>query len=63
MTWKTYSRHCSRCGKVGPRVVNPLGAGFIHAYCRTDDERREERRQYAIACEKRDKAIAERKAK
>ncbi len=38
LPWGHESRHCVRCGKVGPRVWNPSGAGFIHAYCRTSDE-------------------------
>jgi hypothetical protein len=46
MTWKSYSRYCVRCGKVGPRLVNPMGGGYIHAYCRTDEEKRGARREY-----------------
>ena len=34
------SRHCARCGKVGPRVQNPKGFGHIHAYCRSPEEQR-----------------------
>lgn len=40
LPWGHESRHCARCGNVGPRVYNPSGAGWIHAYCRTPDERR-----------------------
>ena len=41
--WGTESRHCARCGKVGPRVRNPNGFGYIHAYCRTQAERKRQR--------------------
>jgi hypothetical protein len=36
--WGAVSRHCARCGKVGPRVYNPTGLGYIHAYCRSRAE-------------------------
>jgi hypothetical protein len=58
MTWKNYSRYCSRCGVVGPRIVNPQGVGFIHAYCRTDAEKLVVRRKYKEACERLDAQIA-----
>jgi hypothetical protein len=45
MTWKNYSRTCARCGNVGPRVSNPTGPGWIHAYCRTEEEKRAERQR------------------
>ena len=58
MAWKSYSRYCARCGVVGPRIVNPMGFGFIHAYCRTEAEKREVRLEYKKACEGRDTQIA-----
>ena len=54
--WGHVSRHCARCGKVGPRVSNPTGFGFIHAYCRTDEEKRIERQRH-YAEQKRLKAL------
>lgn len=47
LPWGHESRHCARCGKVGPRVYNPTGPGFIHAYCRTEEEKRAERKDLA----------------
>jgi len=41
LPWGHESRRCARCGKVGPRVFNPTGFGYIHAYCRTDSEKRD----------------------
>jgi len=43
--WGHESRHCARCGKAGPRVWNPSGPGYIHAYCRTSIEARTERKR------------------
>jgi hypothetical protein len=58
--WGHVSRHCARCGKVGPRVSNPTGFGYIHAYCRTEEEKRVERQAHyantkrlqALECER-----------
>ena len=41
-SWGHVSRHCIRCGKVGPRVI--VAGGYIHAYCRTLEELRRERK-------------------
>lgn len=46
-SWGHVSRYCVRCGKVGPRVHNPSGMGWIHAYCRTEEEKRAERQRLA----------------
>jgi hypothetical protein len=39
--WGHTSRHCVRCGKVGPRCI-VLG-GWAHFYCLRPDEKRERR--------------------
>lgn len=54
--WGHVSRHCARCGKVGPRVSNPDGPGYIHSYCRTEQEKRDERQRH-YAEEKRLRAL------
>lgn len=41
--WGHVSRHCARCGKVGPRVQHRLG--WVHFYCLTDEEKRERRKE------------------
>ena len=43
-SWGHTSRRCLRCSGVGPRV--PHGAGYIHAYCRTDEEKKAERKKH-----------------
>lgn len=40
-SWGHVSRHCARCGKVGPRCI--AVDGYIHAYCRTTAERKHAR--------------------
>lgn len=45
MPWGHESRRCARCGKVGSRVPNPTGFGYIHAYCRRDNEKRDARKK------------------
>lgn len=57
LPWGHQSRHCARCGKVGPRVFNPTGPGYIHAYCRTEEEKRAER-QRLYAETKRQRALS-----
>jgi hypothetical protein len=44
-SWGHVSKHCARCGKVGPRIQ--IGLGWIHAYCRTDEEKKAERQRLA----------------
>jgi hypothetical protein len=39
LPWGHTSRHCLRCGKVGPRCL-VLG-GYVHFYCLTENEKRE----------------------
>lgn len=58
LPWGHESRHCARCGKVGPRVYNPAGHGYIHAYCRTAEEARTTRKRRQDVA-KRDRAEAE----
>lgn len=31
--WGHVSRHCVRCGKVGPRTRDPQTGGWIHKRC------------------------------
>lgn len=45
LPWGHESPRCARCGKVGPRVFNPTGFGYIHAYYRTDSEKRDARKK------------------
>jgi hypothetical protein len=56
LPWGHESRRCARCGEVGPRVHNPNGPGYIHAYCRTEEEKRAER-QAQYAEQKRQRAL------
>lgn len=42
-SWGHTSRRCARCGKVGPRCI--AWDGWIHAYCRTQKERRDRERR------------------
>lgn len=42
LPWGHESRHCVRCGKVGPRI-NDVTAGWVHYYCLTDEEKRRRR--------------------
>ena len=46
-SWGHTPRKCLRCGRVGPRVSH--GGGYIHAYCRTDDEKKALREKMAAA--------------
>jgi hypothetical protein len=41
--WGHESRRCARCGRVGPRVLDPRGFGYVHSYCLTRDEKKERR--------------------
>lgn len=43
--WGHVSRHCVRCGNVGPRVFSVPAGGYIHAYCRTEQEKRDDRKE------------------
>lgn len=45
LPWGRESRHCARCGKVGPRVFSLGAGGYIHAYCRTKKEASDLRKQ------------------
>jgi hypothetical protein len=41
LPWGHESRHCERCGKVGPRIWL---RGWVHLYCLTNEERAERRK-------------------
>ncbi len=43
LPWGYKSRHCVRCGKVGPRIQ--VFGGYVHKYCMTDEERSEHNRE------------------
>ena len=39
-SWGHTSRHCVRCGEVGPRINDQPGVlGWVHMYCLTDSEK------------------------
>lgn len=42
LPWGHESRHCARCGKVGPRTFL-VAAGYVHSYCLTPKERQTRR--------------------
>lgn len=50
--WGHVSRHCARCGEVGPRCFSCSALGYIHARCRTEAEKREARQEYLDARKK-----------
>lgn len=41
-SWGHVSRHCARCGKVGPRCM--VTDGWAHFYCLTTAEKKERRK-------------------
>lgn len=43
LPWGHESRHCVRCGKVGPRINHALG--YIHLYCLSDYEQSQRRKE------------------
>jgi|GEM_PF-7123364 len=46
LPWGHESRHCSRCGKVGPRCTTKNEIGYVHFYCLTSEEKKERRSRF-----------------
>lgn len=46
LSWGHESRHCARCGKVGPRCTTKNEMGYAHFYCLTNEEKKERRNRF-----------------